>query len=269
MTVLGVAESLVIFGAALSAAMTIAWVLEQRAGNASWIDFGWTSAVRLSACVGALAPMGAGSNTARSLACGGLIALWCARLAGHLLRRAVGGIDDLRYEQLRRDWGANASWRMFWFAQAQATAGIPLVLAVRLEAHRAREWPDAQDTAGMAFWLIGIGGAALSDWQLRRFVANTSPSGQVCDVGLWRWSRHPNYFFEWLGWTGTAIIAFGIASPNPFGWIGLSAPTLMYWLLVHVSGIPPLEEHMLRTRADAFRAYQRRTSAFFPFPPRF
>jgi len=88
----------------------------------------------------------------------------------------------------------------------------------------------------------------------------------VCDIGLWRWSRHPNYFFEWLFWLAYPLIAIDLAGYNPYGWLALLAPICMYWVLVYVSGIPPLEEHMLRSRGETFRAYQLRTRAFFPFP---
>jgi steroid 5-alpha reductase family enzyme len=105
----------------------------------------------------------------------------------------------------------------------------------------------------------------LSDRQLARFVADPRNAGGICDTGLWAWSRHPNYFFEFLGWCGWPLFAF---DPDwPVGWLAVLAPVLMYWLLVHVSGIPPLEQVMLASRGDAFRKYQSRTSAFFPMPP--
>ena len=88
----------------------------------------------------------------------------------------------------------------------------------------------------------------------------------MCDAGLWRWSRHPNYFFEWLAWVAYPLIAVDLAGYNPFGWFAALASLCMYWVLVHVSGVPPLEEHMLRTRGDAYRAYQRRTRPFLPLP---
>ena len=93
--------------------------------------------------------------------------------------------------------------------------------------------------------------------------------GRVCDVGLWRWSRHPNYFFEWFGWLAYPVIALSIDHPlsYPWGWATLLAPVFMYWILVHVTGIPPLETQMLRSRGDRYRHYQSRTSAFFPLPP--
>ena len=90
----------------------------------------------------------------------------------------------------------------------------------------------------------------------------------ICDVGLWGWSRHPNYFFEWFGWLAYPLLAIDLGGAYPWGFVALAGPVCMYWLLVHVSGIPPLEAHMLERRRDEFRAYQARTNAFFPAPPR-
>ena len=252
-----------VIAVALSVALTCAWFAEQRTGNASWIDFGWTCAVGLVGVAVALAPFGSSASPSRAAMVSALAMLWGARLAAHLLQRALRGADDPRYVDLRRQWGADASWRMFWFAQAQAVAAIPLVLAVLLAAHRPGSWPDWQDGLGLATALMAIAGAALSDWQLRRFAADPAHRNKVCDVGFWRWSRHPNYFFEWLGWVGIAIVAIDAG----LGWLAVSAPCLMYWLLVHVSGIPLLEQHMLRSRGGAYRAYQRTTSPFFPRRP--
>jgi hypothetical protein len=92
--------------------------------------------------------------------------------------------------------------------------------------------------------------------------------GKVCDAGLWGWSRHPNYFFEWFGWLAYPLLAIDFSGVYPWGFAALLGPACMYWLLVYVSGIPPLEAHMLERRRDEFRAYQARTSAFFPVPPR-
>ena len=105
--------------------------------------------------------------------------------------------------------------------------------------------------------LVAIVGEGVADAQLRRF------RGRVCDVGLWGYSRHPNYFFEWLGWLAYPLLAID-ATRFDWAWLSLSGPAFMYWLLVHVSGIPFLEQHMVRSRGDAYRAYQQRVSAFFP-----
>jgi steroid 5-alpha reductase family enzyme len=117
---------------------------------------------------------------------------------------------------------------------------------------------------------VGIGGESLADAQLKRFRENPANKGRVCDSGLWRWSRHPNYFFEWFGWLAYPVIAISTDYPlsYPWGWATLLAPLFMYWILVHVTGVPPLEQQMLRSRGERYRDYQARTSMFFPLPPR-
>lgn len=116
--------------------------------------------------------------------------------------------------------------------------------------------------------LASIAGEGIADRQLKAFVADPKNKGKVAETGLWAYSRHPNYFFEWLGWFAYLLIAFD-AGWNYLWWpLALLAPAMMYWLLVHASGIPPLEEHMLRSRGEKFRAYQERVNAFFPGPRR-
>ena len=107
-----------------------------------------------------------------------------------------------------------------------------------------------------------------ADRQLKAVRADPDSRGKVCTAGLWGLSRHPNYFFEWLGWVAYPVIAISLAGDWSLGWLSLIGPVLMYWLLVHVSGIPPLEVHMLKSRGEAFKRYMARTSAFFPLPPR-
>jgi steroid 5-alpha reductase family enzyme len=109
-------------------------------------------------------------------------------------------------------------------------------------------------------------GAALADEQLRRFRANSANRGKICDRGLWSWSRHPNYFFEWLGWVAFPLIA--LSGGDLIGLTAFAAPILMYVLLAHVSGVPPLEAHMKRSRGAAFEAYCARVNVFFPGPPK-
>jgi steroid 5-alpha reductase family enzyme len=110
------------------------------------------------------------------------------------------------------------------------------------------------------------GSKRIADRQLAAFRDDPANKGRVCDVGLWGMSRHPNYFFEWMGWFAYTIIAIDFSGGYPWGWLALAGPALMYWLLVHASGIPPLEAHMLRSRGQAFRDYQHRVNAFWPGP---
>ncbi len=102
---------------------------------------------------------------------------------------------------------------------------------------------------------------------MHRFASTPGNKGKICEAGLWGWSRHPNYFFEWLIWVAYALFAiagFGWG----WGWLAWLGPLIMYGVLVYASGIPPTEEHMLKSRGDAFRDYQRRVSKFFPLPPK-
>ena len=135
---------------------------------------------------------------------------------------------------------------------------------MRFAATNPQPFPRPVDIAGIGLLLLAFAGESLADAQLATF--GRTHRNAVCDAGLWRWSRHPNYFFEWLGWCAWALIA--IDPGQPWSWLAVSAPALMYYLLVHASGIPPLEAHMLNTRGDRFKAYQARTNAFFPGPNR-
>jgi steroid 5-alpha reductase family enzyme len=251
-------------GLSLSLLMALAWMIQQRTGNSGWVDTTWTYSVGVIGAIAALWPLDDGLPIRQALVAG-LVMLWSARLGTHIALRALGGGDDPRYASYAREWGAAAPRRMFLFLQAQALAAVPLVFAVFLAAHAPQAMLRVQDAIGAVIALAAIALEAVADDQLRRFKADPANAGLVCDVGLWRWSRHPNYFFEWIGWLAYPLLAL---SPDyPWGWASLAAPALMYWLLVHVSGIPPLEVQMLHSRGDRYRAYQATTSAFFPLPP--
>jgi steroid 5-alpha reductase family enzyme len=250
----------------LAAFMAVAWIVQQRTGNSGWVDTIWTFAVGTVGAVTALVPLGSTPISARQMLVATLIAIWSLRLGSHIALRTTKITDDPRYAEYARQWGGDARARMFVFLQNQAAGSIPLVFAVFVAAHNPKPGLDAQDYAGLLIVAIGVVGEAIADFQLRGFRADPANAGRVCEVGLWRWSRHPNYFFEWLIWLAWPMIA--ISSGYLWGWAALLGPAFMYWILVHVTGIPPLEEHMLRTRGEAFRDYRRRTSAFFPRPPR-
>ena len=255
---------------ALSALMALAWVVQQRTGNSGWVDTIWTFSVGLVGAAGALWPIGGTVPVSRQWLVATLAALWALRLGGHIGLRTAAGVDDPRYAALAREWGASAPRRMFFFLQSQALGSIPLVLAIFVAAHAPSVSLRPQDYLGGLILLAGIAGEAMADAQLRRFRTDPANQGRVCNSGLWRWSRHPNYFFEWLCWLAYPVIAVPIDAPAGYawGWASLLAPVLMYWFLVHVTGIPPLEQQMLRSRGERYRDYQSRTSRFFPWPPR-
>jgi steroid 5-alpha reductase family enzyme len=118
--------------------------------------------------------------------------------------------------------------------------------------------------AGVAVFVVAVAGEAIADHQLARFRADPANRGRVCEVGLWRYSRHPNYFFEWLHWFSYVLLGVGAA----WWWITPLGAVLMGASLAWITGIPFVEAQSLRSRGEAYRDYQRRTSAFFPWFPR-
>ena len=249
----------------LSILMAIAWMVQQRSGNSGWVDTIWSFSVGLTGAASALWPIAGATPNPRQWLVAGLAAIWSLRLGVHIARRSAGISDDPRYAAFTRDWGRDAPRKMFIFLQNQGFGSIPLVFAAFVAARFPADALRLQDYLGALILLAGIAGEALADAQLKRFRDDPANKGRVCDAGLWRWSRHPNYFFEWLGWLAYPVIA--ISPDYGWGWAALLAPAFMYWILVHVTGIPPLEEEMLRSRGERYRDYQSRTSAFFPLPP--
>jgi steroid 5-alpha reductase family enzyme len=261
---LGIAA--IIVAAAISSVMAAAWYIQQRTGNSGWVDVTWSLGVGGVAAIAAAWPVGYDWPHWRQLMVAFLAGSWCLRLGVHIAGRTRAATDDPRYRNLMIQWGSDATRRMFWFLQSQAAVGIILALSIVVAAHNPNPNLRIQDLIGLVTLLAAIVGETIADCQLRVFKSDPANRKAVCDVGLWRWSRHPNYFFEWLSWLAYPIVAIDFAGQNHFGWLALAAPVCMYWVLVHLSGIPPLEDHMLRSRGEAFRAYQKRTRAFFPLP---
>ena len=259
--------AVLLMSAALSAVMAVAWRVQQRTGNSGWVDMIWTFGLGAIGIAAALAPLTQASPAGRQLLVAVFLLAWALRLGAHIATRTMGISDDPRYAELIRGWGADARLQMFWLLQKQALVSIPLALSVFLAAHSPSPDLRPQDLAAIAIMLVALVGEAAADGQLRRFRGDPRNRGRVCDAGLWRWSRHPNYFFEWLGWVAYPLLAIDLSGAYPWGWLALAGPACMYWLLAHVSGIPSLERHMLRSRGAAYRDYQDRTSAFFPAPP--
>ena len=197
-----------------------------------------------------------------------MVIVWSLRLGLHLLVRVASHHprEDVRYAKLRQEWGAATDRKMFGFFQLQGALQIVLslpILLVHLDGARVTAGYGLGITGclGVALWLTGLLGESLADRQLARFRADPANKGKVCQTGLWNYSRHPNYFFEWLVWVGYAVFALG----SPWGWLGLIAPALMLHFLLNVTGIPMTEELSLKSKGDAYRAYQRTTSAFVPW----
>jgi steroid 5-alpha reductase family enzyme len=254
---------------ALSVLMAGAWVVQQRTGNSGWVDTIWTFSVGLVGAASALWPVAGAAPNTRQWLVAALVVIWSLRLGLHIAVRTADISDDPRYAAFAREWGVDSPRKMFVFLQNQGFGSIPLVFSIFVAARFPSDMLRVQDYLGVLILFAGIAGEALADAQLKRFRLDPANKGRVCDIGLWHWSRHPNYFFEWFGWLAYPVIALSVdyAFSYPWGWATLLAPAFMYWILVHVTGIPPLEEQMLRSRGERYRDYQARTSMFFPLPP--
>ncbi len=249
---------------ALMIAMAAAWAVYRRTKNAGWIDAIWTFGTGFAGAAAALAPIAA-APTPRQWIVAALTALWSIRLGLHITHRNRHRPDDPRYANMLADWGADAYRNLFLLLQKQAWCGSVLVATIFIAARRPGDSLLASDLIGGALVLVALAGEAIADNQLRVFVSDPANRGRVCDIGLWGLSRHPNYFFEWLAWLAYPIIAIDLGGGYPWGWMTLAGPAMMYALLVYVSGIPPLEAHMMQSRGDAFERYRARTNAFFPW----
>lgn len=238
------------------------WAWQQRHRDAGIVDVGWAAGLGGLAVYYALAGEGAPE---RRLLVGLLGGAWGARLALHLLfDRVLGKPEDGRYQALRAGWGRRAPLAFFIFFQAQAALDVLLSVPFLLAAQHRAPGLGPLEWAGAALWLVALAGEALADRQLAAWRADPAHRGRTCRAGLWRWSRHPNYFCEWLIWCAYALIAL----PAPHGWLALGAPALILFFLFRVTGIPATEAQALRSRGEDYRRYQRETSVFVPWFPR-
>lgn len=250
----------------MSAVMLSGWAYQKARGNGGWTDVFWTFGTGLSGVACALWPA-PGALPLRQALVAALVAFWSLRLGLYITRRVGGGgKEDVRYAELRAEWGDGFQRKMLGFLQIQAPVTALLCLSIILAAHNTAPALRLLDFAGFAVLVVAILGEGLADSQLKRFKAYPANRDRVCDVGLWGWSRHPNYFFEWFGWLAYPLIA--IDPSRPVTWLSLIGPALMFLLLTRATGVPPLEAAMARSRGQAFRDYQDRVSAFIPLPPK-
>jgi steroid 5-alpha reductase family enzyme len=244
--------------------MATAWFVQRRTGNSGWIDTFWS----IGTGIGGLILIASSDGGERRWLLAGLVVLWSLRLGLHIAHRSKGAAEDPRYAALATEWGNDFPRRLFQFLQIQAVCGFVLAVAIGLAGTNAARYPSILDLIGIALAVTALAGEAIADSQLRNFRQKNKGRGAVCEDGLWAYSRHPNYFFEWLFWCAIAVLALDFSGGYNWSWLALLAPLMMYWLLVYASGIPPLEKSMIETRGDAFRAYQSRVNAFFPGPRR-
>jgi len=259
---LSLALSVLVF---MTAVMVAAWAFGLRVKNGGWTDVFWTFGTGFALAAAALfTPGGDAMPQPRQWLVAGMALLWAIRLGTYLAPR-VAAHEDPRYAQFRKDWGKDYPRNMLFVTLPQAPATALLALSVIPAAHAPGPL-GLRDVLGVAILVVAILGEGLADAQMKTFRGDPANRGKVCDTGLWGWSRHPNYFFEWFGWLAYPAIAFDPG--QPLTWLSVTAPLVMFILLTRISGVPPLEEAMLRSRGEAYRAYQARVSRFFLLPPK-
>lgn len=249
--------------AGLCGGFGVVFLMCRRIDNYGFVDVAWSYAFLPLAWFYALVGPG---WMPRRIAVAAMVSLWSLRLGTHLLRRVAAHhpTEDGRYAQLRRDWAGNFGPKMAGFFQLQAASVVMLGVPFLLPALNGAEHWSGWELAGMGLWLLALAGEALADAQLDAFKRNPANKGQVCEMGLWRCSRHPNYFFEWLVWVSYFVFALG----SPWGGLAVIGPATILFLLLRVTGIPLTEEQALRSKGEVYRRYQARTSAFIPWFPK-
>lgn len=242
--------------------MLAAWGWYRLRRNAGIVDVAWSISLPLMAVL--YATLGTGQPWRRWLLAG-MFCVWGGRLAAYLVRdRVAGRAEDPRYSDLRARQSPVVAFDFFLFFQAQAMAAAALSLPALITSFNADPNLAPLETVAILLWATALAGEALADRQLARFKAQSSSRGRTCREGLWRYSRHPNYFFEWLIWVAYALFAFG----SPWGAAALLCPLVMLYLLFRVTGIPATEAQALRSKGDDYRRYQETTSVFVPWFPR-
>ncbi|GLQ99084.1 DUF1295 domain-containing protein [Dyella mobilis] len=240
--------------------MAFGWRWQKRHSNAGIVDVLWSIGVGFGAVW--MAWSGAGEPWPRyTMALLG--AAWAARLAWHLARRVLHEAEDGRYRHLRSHWQSHQG-KFFLFFEGQAVLVVLFALPFTAVARNPINAVTPPLILGVIIWIIAVAGETSADRQLARFRSNPMHSGKTCREGWWRYSRHPNYFFEWLHWFAYVALAWG----SPLAWLAWSGPIVTYVFLRWISGVTFTEAQALRKRGDDYRDYQRTTPMFMPWFPR-
>jgi steroid 5-alpha reductase family enzyme len=238
------------------------YLVQLRTRNATAVDAGWAGGIAAAAVLcGLLAP----GDASHRVLIAAVLAAENLRIASHVVGR-LGRGEDRRYVELRRRWRERGreqrTFAVFYAAQALLAAffALPALLGSfdRHAGLQPLEW------VGAALWLAAFALEWTADRQLHAFVSDERNRGRTMRDGLWRYSRHPNYFFQTVTWVAYALVA----TAAPWGWLAWTCPALMLYLVLFVTGVKPAEESSLRSKGDDYRRYQRETSAFVPWFPK-
>ncbi len=248
-------------GVMMALFFAVVWAISVKIKNYGLLDVAWSYGVAI------LAPFYAWNATGdpwRKWLITAVGILWSLRLGTYILLRVIRHhpSEDQRYQTLRKQWPGPGMFLLFF--EFQALLVVIFSLPFLLVACHPGSGLQVVEWIGLGLAILAIAGEWLSDRQMQIFKSRSSDRTEVCRVGFWRYSRHPNYFFESLVWCGFALFALG----SPWGWIALICPVLILWFLFKVTGIPLTEEYALKTKGAKYRHYQQTTSVFIPWPPK-
>ena len=242
---------------------SLLWVVYYFQKNAGIVDIGWAFSFILVSWVYFFLGEGA---TSKLMVMTAMVTIWAGRLTWYLFQRYLSmSEEDPRYQEIRKNWGSeNSDFKFYMMFIFQGVLVVILSLPFLIvSADATRVWYPVE-FLGILVWFGGVVGEAFADKQLLEFKCNPENQGKVCKEGLWKYSRHPNYFFEFVIWLGFFLFALG----SPGGWVSIISLGLILLLLFKVSGIPQAEAQALKTRGALYEEYQMETSSFFPWFPR-
>ncbi len=245
---------------ACSLIMATVWYWAYKIKNAGVVDIFWSYNFPVIAII--LFFLAPGWETRLIIMCT-MVILAGGRLGTHLANRVLAHLreEEPRYAQLRKEWAPDDNKKFFVFFQFQGISNVLLSIPFFAIAMNTTVGVSPFEWAGLLIWFISVSGEAIADRQLAKFKRDSANKSKVCDTGLWYYSRHPNYFFEWLMWVSYFVFALG----SPYGWLGVISPAIILYLLLKVTGIPATEAQSLRSKGDLFKVYQRTTSVFVPW----
>lgn len=240
--------------------MFCAWLYQHKTKRAEIVDICWTILLGISGVFVAAALEG---DLTRRVILAVIVFVWSARLGSHLIKdRLFADHEDTRYSDLRSEWGNKSTAKFFVFFMLQGFL-VPLFSTAYIAVANNLTSIGILDYIAILIVLVALFGEGIADRQLLQFKKIRADRKLVCNVGLWSWSRHPNYFFEWLHWLSYPLLAI----TGHFWWLSFASPIFMYYLIRHVTGVKPLEDRMRKHYGQTFIEYERRVSEFFPRPP--
>ena len=249
--------SLAVIG--MIALMVALWFVQLTFKNAGVANLGWVCGIVM---IAGIYFINADGYLPRQLLLLMMVSVWSLRLGSLFLSRLLQNKgEDPRYQKIRQRWAKALGLKFFLFFQWQGFLAVVLSTPFLLICLNRQAPILLIEWFAFIIFLVAVIVETLADDQLRVFNSNPANRSKTCRSGLWNYSRHPNYFFEWVTWVSFCVFALG----SPLGWVSIVCPALMLYFLLQVSGVPLSEERAIQSRGEDYREYQRTTSVFVPW----